>query len=122
MAAATNWLPASDATITINSVVQYATTAEFSVEVEEFETTNTESEGDYEMGMGVTKRRLRLTLALEEDKDVPAERTLYTCSYADGKDTYSGTAGVVRASRRGGGRGGLTAEVEVAFTGAVTKS
>lgn len=123
MAASTNWKPAYDVAITVNGTELILTSGECSVEIEEFETTNTLSEGDYEFGPGVKKVSLRGSLVVDDDSyHVPTEKNLVAASYSDGGKTYSGQGRVTRVSRRGGGRGAFTADIEFTFSGAVTAS
>jgi hypothetical protein len=120
---ATNWKPAWDAQITYNGTVLNATTASYSYDQEQFETTNTESNGAYEFGLGVTRHSLSFELPVDDDTPhVPTEGSFVTATYSDGVNTFSGNAAITRIGRRGGGRGGYTVSGECTYTGTVSKS
>jgi hypothetical protein len=121
MAASTVWKPAYDVTLIINGVTLPATTAEYSEEVEDFDTTNTESNGDHEFGVAVTTRSLRGEVPIDSDTPLwPPLKTLVAASYNDGEETHSGSIRLLSRQKRGGGRGGFMVSFSGKFTGAVT--
>lgn len=123
MAAQTNWAPAWDVAVTHAGTTLYATTASLSETVEQFETTSTESNGDYEFGAGITTRTISCSIPVDDDTPfVPALKSLVAVTWTDPEGGRSGYGRVVRATSRGGGKGGFTVDLEIGLTGSVTVS
>jgi hypothetical protein len=122
MAAADVWVPAHNAKITYNAVVQPASSVELSHQADEFETTNTESDGDHEFGVAGRTRQIRWTQPAKAGATMPLEEDLVDAVYGDDKFTWTGKARIVSSSRKGGGKGGYVLDYTAKFTGVVTKA
>lgn len=123
MAQDSEWKPAFDFTVSIDSVEPLMDSIEYKQTVGTFDANHQLSAGAYEFGVDVTRHDLRGSFLIDEDdvRDVTF-KNLVTASYNDGIATFSGKLRITEKTRTGAGKGAYKINFTATFTGPVTVS
>lgn len=117
------WKNGYDVTLAFGSVSPFVTDWEFRETTTTFETSNNIDKA-YDFGVGLSRFDIRATIVIDEqDVRNPAFKTLGTCSFSDGIQTWSGSLRIPNKTRSGNAsQGSYTLQVEGTFSGTVVQS